>query len=460
MIILCDIIKSVKDMLRKNDIIDVKIIDMGCNMEGIAKHDGVVLFVPFAIVGEKVRVKVINTKQKAYVCKIIEVLEKSPYRTIPQCPYFEKCGGCQSQHIEYSKTLDFKREQVQNAITHIGKENIEVLPCILSEKDFRYRNKLAFPINPKTKKIGMYKSYSHDIVDIDDCLIQEDWVKEYISCIDQFIAKTNVSIYDEDNGKGVLRHIVGRHYGGIYLFTIVINGENLPKTEIMVDILKTKFDKFGLSFNINKEKSNVIMTHDFRHVYGFENIAIDEFGIKYSINNASFMQVNNDIKRKIYSAVLDEVSSDDIVIDAYSGAGLLTAICSKKCKYAYGIEIVKPAVESANNLMKDNNINNMKNFCGDSAKILPKLVKEIEGKKTVILDPPRKGCDKNVMEALALSRPEKIVYISCNPSTLARDIYNLKSVCPDYEVISITPYDMFPYTKHVETLAVLKLRGV
>lgn len=447
-------------MLRKNDIVDVEIIGMGCNMEGIAKHDGVVLFVPFAIVGEKVRVKIINTKQKAYVCKIIELLEKSPYRTIPQCPYFGKCGGCQSQHILYQESLNFKREQVQNAITHIGKENIKVLPCIPSENDFRYRNKLAFPINPETKKVGMYKAYSHDIVDIDDCLIQEKWAKDYIDCIDLFIAKTNISIYNEEDGKGILRHIVGRHYGGKYLFTIVINGEKLPNIEVLIDIIKEKFEKFGLSININKEKSNVIMTQNFINIYGFESIDIEEFGVNYSINNASFMQVNNDIKHKIYSAVLDEVGKDDILIDAYSGAGLLTAICSKKCKFAYGIEIVGPAVDSANELMRANNISNMKNYCGDSAKILPKLIKEIKGKKTVVLDPPRKGCDKKVMEALAESCPEKIVYISCNPSTLARDIYNLKSACPNYDVISVRPYDMFPCTKHVETLAVLKLRGM
>ena len=201
------------------------------------------------------------------------------------------------------------------------------------------------------------------------------------------------------------------------------------------------------------------MTDKFIEVYGNQYIDIEEYGVEYSISNASFMQVNNDVKQKIYKSVLDEIDEDDIVIDAYSGAGLLTAMCSKKCKFAYGIEIVKPAVETANKLMKKNNIINMKNYCGDSGEILPKLIDEIDGKKVVILDPPRKGCAKSVMEAIGNSRPYKVLYISCNPSTLARDIYNLRESCPDYEVKQVTPFDMFPNTKHVETFAVLTLKN-
>ena len=446
-------------MLKKNDIIDVEIIDMGCNMEGIAKHEGIVLFVPMTIVGEKVRVKVINTKQKAYACKVVEILKPSPYRIKALCPYFGKCGGCQSQHIEYRKTLQYKRDQVQNAITHIAKLDIKVEDCVESRDIYRYRNKLALPIDPKTKKVGMYREYSHDAIAVDDCLIQEEWAEKYIFVVNDYIEKNKIAVYDESLNAGLIRHIVGRHYGGKYLFTVVVNGEKLPQSEYLINKLKENFENFGLDININKEKSNVIMTQKYRHLYGLENIDIEEYGVKYSINNASFMQVNNDIKHKIYNAVLDEIDRDDIVIDAYSGAGLLTAICSKKCKYAYGIEIVQPAVDSADLLMKENGIKNMKNFCGDSAKVLPQLVKEIEGEKVVMLDPPRKGCDKKVMEAIAISRPHKVLYISCNPSTLARDLYNLKELCSDYDVKRITPFDMFPNTKHVETFAVLERKN-
>lgn len=452
------IINLVKYMLKKNDVIDVEIIDMGCNMEGVAKYEGIVLFVPYAIVGEKVRVKIINTKQKAYICKVLEVLKTSPYREIPRCPYFMKCGGCQSQHINYDKTLEFKTLQVQNAVYHIAKENIVVSDCVSSDKKYRYRNKLALPINPNTKKVGMFREYSHEIIDICDCLIQEGWAKTLINCVNTYIERSGVSVYDEKTCRGVLRHIVARHYDGRYLFTMVVNGRDLPHVDVLIDLLKISFDDFGLSININIEKSNVIMTQNFVHVYGIRDIDIFEFGVKYSINNASFMQVNNDIKGKIYSAVLNELSSDDVVIDAYSGAGLLTAMCSKKCKYAYGIEIVKSAVESADNLMKSNNIHNMKNYCGDSAVILPQLIKGIDGEKVVVLDPPRKGCHKSVMETIGKNKPSKILYISCNPSTLARDIFNLKQVCKEYVVKKVVPFDMFPCTKHVETFAVIELK--
>lgn len=444
-------------MIKKNDIIDVEIIDMGYNMEGIAKHDGVVLFVPFAIIGEKVRVKVINTKQRAYICKIVDILTPSQFRTKPVCPYFAKCGGCQSQHIDYNYSLSLKRDMVQQNIMHIAKQNIAVSDCVGSKNQFEYRNKLALPVDPVTRMVGMYKEYSHTVLPIIDCAIQENWAKDYISAINDFLAKTNCSIYDECTGKGVVRHIVGRHYDGKYLFTLVVNGDSLPKVDVLIGLLQNKFSDFGLNINVNKQKTNVIMTNNFVHVYGRTDIDICENGINYSINNASFFQVNNYIKSQIYQKVFDNIG-DGIVVDAYSGAGLLTAMCSKKCKFAYGIEIVDEATKSADNLAKSNAITNMKNICGDSVTELPRLLSSLDENITLILDPPRKGCDIKVMEAIAKSRPNKIIYISCNPSTLSRDIYNLTNLTSDYNLESVTPYDMFPNTKHVETVAILQLK--
>lgn len=443
-------------MIKKNDIIDVEIIDMGYNMEGIAKHEGVVLFVPCAIVGEKVKVKVINTKQKAYICKIVELLRPSPYRTKPVCPYFSKCGGCQSQHISYEYALDLKRKLVQNAISYIAKQNITVSETIGSNKMYGYRNKLALPIDPVTKKVGMFKEYSHTVLPISDCSIQEQWAKDYIDVVNTFISQNNISVYDETTGNGLLRHIVGRCYNDKYLFTIVVNSDKLDKVDSLIELLKEKFADFGLNVNINKQKSNIIMTNKFEHVYGRESIDICENNIQYSINNASFFQVNNYVKNQIYGRVFDNIAGD-IVIDAYSGAGLLTAMCAKKCKFAYGIEIVKEAINSANKLMNKNNIKNMQNICGDSALVLPKLLESINGDVTLILDPPRKGCDEKVIDSIAHTQPRKILYISCNPSTLARDIYNLTSKCDNFKLMTVTPFDMFPQTKHVETLAVLEL---
>lgn len=440
-------------MINKNDILDVKIIDMGYNLEGIAKHDGVVLFVPNTIVGEEVKVQVINTKQKAYICKPLEVIKQSDYRITPKCPYFGKCGGCQVQHILYEKQLDFKTTLVQNAITNIGKLLNTVNKCVPCDNMYGYRNKLALPVNPTTKRVGMFRTNSHNIIDIDDCLIQEHWAKDLITIINDFILKYNISVYSDASGSGLIKHIVARCFDNQYLFTIVVNGNNLSNAKDLVEMLKTKFNNFGLNININTLKNNVILTNRFKHIYGLKSIKCEEYGVKYEITNASFMQVNNNIKHKMYDAVLSEIGGG-VVVDAYSGAGLLSAVLSKQAKQVYGIEIVDDAVKSADELVKVNDIKNLKNICGDTAIELPKLANKLD-KYTLVLDPPRKGCDGKVLETILKSIPDKIVYISCNPSTLARDLSVLKG---KYDIVSITPYDMFPQTCHVETLAVLKIK--
>lgn len=437
--------------MKKNDILDVSIVDMGCNLEGIAKVDGVVLFVPYAITGEKLKVQVINTKQRAYIAKILEINEPSPCRVKPKCPYFTKCGGCQVQHIAYEKQLELKTKLVQNAITNIGKLDIVVNPCVPCENQYHYRNKFAFPLNPETKKIGMFRTNSHNIVDISDCTIQQPWARDIIDIVNLYVEKNNVSVFDETAKTGSLKHIVARCFANQYLITLVINDEKLPNIESLIDALKQKFDNFGLNYNINKSENNVILSEKFRHIYGLKSIKCTEFGVNYEINNASFMQVNDDIKHKIYQAVFDAVSGD-VVVDAYSGAGLLSAMLSKNAKQVYGIEIVPDAVKSADNLCRENKITNLKNICGDTAVELPKLASKLN-KFSLVLDPPRKGCDQKVIETILKSAPEKIVYVSCNPSTLARDLCILKE---KYNVVSITPFDMFPETCHVETLAVLK----
>jgi len=445
-------------MIKKNDIIDVEILNLGCNGEGVAKYEGVVLFVPFSLPGEIVRVQVINTKQKAYICKVKEILKASPNRVDAVCPYFTKCGGCQLQHLNYNDSLVFKRQLVQDAITHIGKIDYVVNDCEPSNKQYFYRNKLALPIDKGSRSVGMFRTASHSIVPIDNCYIQEEWCKDIVSVFNEYLQHSDVSIYDESANTGLIRHLVVRRVNDGLIITVVVNGDDLKDCQLLINGFKSKFSNFGLNININKTNSNIILTNEYKHLFGLKDIEVEEYGVKYSINNASFMQVNDYIKHKIYDEVLSEISANDIVIDAYSGAGLLTAIMSRKCKKAYGIEIIKPAVDVANSLKICNNILNMENVCGDTTKELPKLVKSLKEKFVVVLDPPRKGCSKEVMETLSKVKPEKIIYISCNPSTLARDLFNLKSFNDCYEIEKIKPFDMFPNTKHVETLAVLKLK--
>lgn len=443
-------------MIKKNDILEVKILNLGCNGEGVARHEGVVLFVPFALPDEVVKVQVINTKQKSYICKVLEVLKSSPDRVGALCPYFKKCGGCQLQHLEYNKTLEFKTKLVEDAMIHIGKINTKVNDCFASNKNYYYRNKLALPVDCVTRTVGMFRTASHNIVPIENCYIQKDWCKDIVNIFNGYLKNTDVSIYNEENKLGLIRHLVVREVNNKLLITVVVNGNNLPYEDYLIKSFEESGFEFGLNVNLNKSNSNVILTNEYKHIYGLRDIEVEEYGIKYSINNASFMQVNDYIKYSIYDRVLEEIDKKDIVIDTYSGAGLLTAIISKKCKKAYGIEIVKPAVDIANELKAYNNISNMENICGDAAIELPKLVKKLNDDFTVVIDPPRKGCSKVVMETLAKVQPKKIIYISCNPSTLARDFNYFFNDAKNYQIKFIQPYDMFPQTKHVETLVVLE----
>ena len=394
---------------------------------------------------------------KFLIAKTTEIINKNPQRVTPPCPYFGKCGGCQLQHSLYANSLLIKQGLVQDAITNIGKINHKVLPCVGSDLTYNYRNKFAMPINPKTKHLGMYRTNSHSIVDIEHCLLQKENINKLIAVFNQYLKNTKTSIYDDQTKKGILKFLVAREINNKLLISVVINADKLTDQNALLNLLKQNFDNFGLNLNINKLNNNVILSNQFKHIYGLQEIEICENEIKYNINNQSFLQVNEDIKNKIYSSVFAEISNE-IVIDAYSGAGLLSAMMCKHAKKVYGIEIVKPATELADKLKTTNNITNLTNINGDCAIELPlligKLSTEDKNNLTIVLDPPRKGCDKKVLNSILSVMPQKIIYISCNPSTLARDL-NILLQDKKYQLQTIQPFDMFPQTKHIETLAVL-----
>ena len=314
------------------------------------------------------------------------------------------------------------------------------------------------PINPKSRKVGLYRLNSHNIVDIEHCLLQKNNINKLIDVFNIYLKSSKCTIFDETTKTGLLKTLVAREIQNQILITVVINGDDLPDKQNLIDLLKNNFDNFGLNLNINKLCNNVILSNKFVELYGIKNIEVCENDITYNINNKSFLQVNEDIKNKIYSSVFEEIC-DDIVIDAYSGAGLLSALMAKHAKKVYGIEIVKPATEIADNLKQQNNICNLSNINGDCAEELPKLLKILTMQErknlSIILDPPRKGCDNKVLSSIKNVMPKKIIYISCNPSTLARDL-NILLADNNYQIKKIQPYDMFPQTKHVETLAILE----
>lgn len=438
--------------MEKNQVVEINIDKLGMNGEGVGRVDNQVVFVPFALPNEKVKTICINNKNKFAIMKVTDVISASSDRIVPPCPYFKKCGGCDLQHLKYEKQLEFKTNLVKETLLKVGKIDTTIEPCEKS-KEYGYRNKASFPIvNENGYHIGMYRVNSHNLVDIDYCYLQKDSINKVLSVTKQWLNTLNENETQSHNAK--LKHLVIREIDGKILITLVVSDKKVYKLDDYVKLLQNNFDDFGLNLNINKLDNNVILSNEYIHIYGNKDINIETNGVRQSINNASFYQVNDDIKDKIYQFVTNKLK-DDVIIDAFSGAGLLTSYLSKKAKKVYGLEIVRQASQSADLLIKQNNITNVENICGDCSETLPKLVRKINDSVSVVLDPPRKGCDKKVLEALIVSKPNKIVYIACSPISLARDV-NILLSSGLYKITCVKPFDMFPETKNVETVMVLE----
>ena len=446
-------------MIKKNDILTLDIIDMGINGEGIAKLDNIVIFVPFALTGEKVKVQIINTKSQFYIAKLLEVISPSLSRVEAPCPVFRKCGGCSLQHLNYQNQLEFKKTLVQNNLKRIGGLETVVQPCISSNLQYHYRNKIQMPVGSMNEGVivGMYAPNSHRIVATNYCYLQDNATNKVIEICNNFMNKFLIKGYNEQENSGLVRHIVARTLNNQVLITIVINGNRLPHSQELAKMLADHFNNIGLYININKQQTNVILGKEFIHIYGLKSLKNIEYGIKYEILPQSFMQINNDIKSKIYEKVFEIVKAGnfDCVIDSYSGAGLLSAMLAKVANQVYGIEIIPEATQCAEILKQQNNLINLINVNGDCATELPKLISQKNlTNLCMVLDPPRKGCDKNVLDTILNVKPKQILYISCNPATLARDLKVLTQN-GNYKIQLCQPYDMFPNTSHVETLVQL-----
>ena len=391
----------------------LKIDDLGMNGEGIAHAESSkAIFLPFCLIGEEIESG-----------KLIKV---SSSRVKPQCPYFTFCGGCSLQHLNYKEALKFKQNKVINSFKKFKLEP-KVLPCVPSEKEYNYRNKLTLKCGGE--KIGLYKFNSHELVEINACKIASEEINKIIKILKGI------------NLKNILE-IILQSYKNNVLVTFKLKDNNFKN----IILFEEKIKKIALNYGIFAYFNNNLIFKA-----GQESFLKEEFNIKYYFTNNSFYQVNDEVKNKIYEKILNFISSADDVVDAYSGSGLLSAIVARKAKSVTGIEIVKSATKNAEVLKKLNNLNNLKNINGDTKKELFSL-----NFNTIILDPPRAGVDKKVIEILLNKQPSKIIYVSCNPITLARDINLLKEV---YDIKFLEPYDMFPQTHHVETLAVMKLKA-
>ncbi|MDE6471658.1 MAG: 23S rRNA (uracil(1939)-C(5))-methyltransferase RlmD [Clostridia bacterium] len=449
--------------MKVGDILTVEIISMGMDGEGVARVDGVVLFVHGALIGETVKVQITQVKKSFCFAKVIKLLVASSDRVEPKCKIGFKCGGCETLHIDYKKQLEIKRQHVKNCLEKQCKRDFIVDETVASPKQVGYRNKIQVPISCQDGKLvgGYYAPNSHKVVafckqgDGGSCLLNSDGMQEIIDAFLDYMNSQGISAYDENSHSGLARHLVIRKVDGKFAICVVINGNNLPKREVLISMLNSLGIEFSLYISPNTRRTNVIMGEKVITLFGEESLQGEALGVKYLVSPQSFMQINDDVRDMIYSRVGEIIRSSGInnVIDAYSGIGIMSNIFAKYADKVYAIEIVPQAIANSEVLAKLNgNSDKIINICGDCAQELPKVVARLE-KSIVVIDPPRKGCDKAVLSALLSALPDQIIYISCNPSTLARDIDILLD---KYEPTSITPYDMFPNTKHIETLICLK----
>ena len=434
----------------------LKIDKIGMNGEGVARSSDdklqKVTFVDFALPDEVVDVEIVNEKSKFCNAKLIEVIESSCDRVEAPCPYFTKCGGCNLQHLKYDKQLEFKTNLVKETLFKVGGLSLDVLPTVVSV-EYGYRNKAVFPLG---RNIGMFESNSHNIIPIDKCLLMNDKINLVLNVVRNWITENNIKTFDFNTYKGLLKYLVVRSVGNQTLVCLVATNSDIKCLDRLTESLKS-IGEYGLYININNQHNSIILGRDYKYIAGIKAISLEEFDIKYDVDVASFLQVNNDIKIQLYSEVISHIGGG-VVIDAYAGAGLLSASLSKYASKVYSVEIVPQASEKARQLVKSNNITNMEVINGDCTKIVPNLIKKIkmenkDKKCSVVLDPAHVGCSPEVINAVKMA--DQIIYIACNPIALAKDLKVLQNT---HKIIKIQPYDMFPQTKHVETLAILERR--
>ena len=436
----------------------IEIIALGSNGEGIGGIDDGTVFVDFCIPGETVLVKNISAKKKVANAKLVKIVKSVNGRVNPKCKVFGSCGGCQLQHMNYEMQTTYKRNLVKSNIKKIAKIDFPVAETVASIRQYNYRNKLQIPVAETRDGIvtGFFGPESHVVVATDACPIHEQWADSLCNIIRTWANEAGVSAYNEMTKQGLLRHVVARNLCDQLLVSLVINGDCIPKIENLTSKLEDTFKKVGLFLNINKTQTNIILGKQDVHVFGIEQINGVFAGLKFKLQPKSFFQVNTEMCEKIYASVRDEFLNDDIdvIIDAYSGIGILSGILAMTGKEVIAIEIVPEAVSDAREMKELNRLSNLNLVLGSVSEVLPKIMEQNSGKRIgMVVDPPRKGLDKSIIDIIVEAKLEKVVYISCDSATLARDISILSK---KYLLTKCIPFDMFPQTRHVETLVCLK----
>ncbi len=455
--------------MNKGDILQVEIVGTGMNGEGVTKVDGKVVFVPMTLEGEQVKVQITEDKKAFATAKVIKMLQPSPLRVAPLCPIYFGCGGCEMQHIDYAHQLAIKTNRVADCIRKQCRQDIPVLPTIASPSKWGYRNKVQLPITLVDGKIavGYFRNGTHKVVPLGkvedgtlgDCPLHDRAMQEVIDVFLDWANRNDLSVYDETSHRGLLRHFCVRKVGNSFAIVVVVNGNSLPNHNSLIDDFVAHGLSFSLYLSINTDRTNVIYGKCIKTLYGRDTLFDEILGVKVGVSPLSFMQINDGVRDMIYSKVGEIISksSHSVVFDLFSGVGVMSNIFAKYADKVVGIEIVPDAVRNADMLAKLNgNQDKITNVCGDVTVELPKQIAKYSADKLsdgiVVVDPPRKGCSPEVIDCLLQARPKQIIYVSCNPATLARDMAMLLSkYCVDF----VQPYDMFPMTGHVETLVKL-----
>ena len=452
-------------MLKKNEEYIVEIIDNGFQGEGIAKIDGMAIFIPNSIKGEKVKIKILKVTSKIAYGKILEILDKSENRIDEiDCQTYSRCGGCALRHVKYEKTLEMKKTAVETTLKKALGREIIVSEVLGMENPYNYRNKLQYPVGIDINNkpvMGVFAERTHSIISTKKCDIQDKLSQEIANDIFDFIVKNNIKVYDERKTEGTIRHIIiriGKKTNEV-MVTLVTNTEKIDKEQELINYITSKYSQIKtIAKNINSENTNVILGKKTQILFG-DGYIYDYLGeFKFKISPMSFYQVNQSQTEKLYGKAVEyaSLSGNETVFDLYCGIGTIGIFASKKVKKLYGIETIPEAIEDAWQNAKLNNLENAEFFVGDVEKTLPEFIKERKiNPDVVFLDPPRKGCDKIALETLLEIKPKRIVYVSCNPATLARD---LKILEEKYSLGEVSICDMFPFTHHAEVVTYLTLK--
>ena len=455
---------------KKNDIAVIKIEDMGTEGEGIGKAEGFPLFVKDAVIDDEIKARIVKVKKNYGYGRLEEILTPSPFRTTPRCAYHRQCGGCQLQSLSYDKQLEFKQQKVRNNLLRIGGFSAEELerimePIVGMEDCWHYRNKAQFPIGTDKQGnpiAGFYAGRTHTIIANTDCALGVSENKEILEAVLLWMRSYRIPAYEETSGKGLVRHVLIRKgfTSGELMVCLVINGRKLPKAKELVEALMQIKNMTSVSYSINEKNTNVIMGTEIVPLWGKETIQDAIGDISFSISPLSFYQVNPVQTKKLYELAVEyaQLTGKETVWDLYCGIGTISLFMARRAGRVYGVEIIPQAIRDAKENAERNGIKNAEFFVGKAEEVLPeKYAREGISADVIVVDPPRKGCDEKCLETMLKMRPERIVYVSCDSATLARDLKLLRE--GGYEPVRVRAVDQFPMSVHVECVIMMQYCG-